>query len=394
MIMEEKILFIHNKATWYRVPFFNGIGKIFNIFFLFTDETAVKNLYSPYKLLKRCGKYPFSISPQGYLWVLLEDYSLIVLPPADFAGELFDFIIYWAVAKIRRKKIIVWSERWKSENTIPSLKNRIYEIFDEYFMQIISKSSTVCATSGGIKQKEYFKTFGIKDEKIFTIPYVSEFSYEDLTNLKPNKLRQELNICDKKVILYVGRLVKRKGVTYLIKAFAELKKKRTDTCLIIIGGQGFYGVSDKNSYSIQDLISYSAKLNLRLNEDIFFLGDIMHSNLPAYYKLCNVFVLPATAELYVEPWGLVINEAMFFGKPVIATEAVGAAHTLIKDGYSGFIIPEKNVNILKEKIEYLLDNPEKADEMGGIAKKIINENYNYWSMAAAFGRIIEYIKAQ
>lgn len=389
--MKGTILFYHNKATWYRVPFFNRLAEIYGILFLFTDEDAVDGLRAPFKTFKRWGIRPFTLAPEGYAWMLFKDYSLTVLPPADTLGELFDFLVLWAIAKMRKKKIVVWSERWRSPSTQHSLKTRLYITFDEVFMRIVCLSATACATSGGIKQKEYFRYLGVKDEKIHIIPYVSEFEETTPSVSNPESLRFNLGTGRKKVILYVGRLVKRKGIEYLIKAFASIRKKREDVCLVIIGGQGFYRIGEKDSYSIEYLRNYSSDLELEPDGDIFFLGDVPHPGLPQYYRLCDVFVLPATAETAVEAWGLVVNEAMMFGKPVIATEAVGSAYTLIQNGENGFIIPENDSLALEEKIVYLLDNPEIANRMGENAKQFIDSHYRYAHMERAFQGMIESI---
>jgi len=193
------------------------------------------------------------------------------------------------------------------------------------------------------------------------------------------------------MILYVGRLIKRKGIDHLIKVFSELRKKRNDIYLIVIGGSGFYGYKEPFAFTKQELIDYSITQGLIPDEDIYFLGDISHDNLPFYYQLCDIFVLPASAEIDVEPWGLVVNEAMSFGKPVIATEAVGSAYTLIQNGKNGFIIPEKDNRALEEKIVYLLDNPEIAIKMGENAKKFINNHCRYHHMVDAFRGMINSI---
>jgi glycosyltransferase involved in cell wall biosynthesis len=389
--MKTKIIFLHNKATWYRIPFFNGISAYFDVFFLFTNENNVTEFHPEYQIVKRLGKYPISFAFKAYLLVFRREYDIIILPPADSFGELIDVLILCSLAKIRRKKIIVWSERWRSPCTKRKFFSKIYDFFDSTCMKFVFSLATICAISGGIKQKEYFIKLGVRESKISTVPYVTDFIDEMNPEIEGNDIKNLLSINGKKIILYVGRLVKRKGVDYLIKTFSELRKKKEDICLLIIGGQGFYGHHDPNSFTISELEKYAQRLGLIINNDIFFLGDIPHKDLPPYYQICNIFVLPAISDIDVEPWGLVINEAMIFGKPVIATSAVGSAHTLLKDGENGFIIPEKNIAVLEEKLTFLLDHPDITAKMGERAKDFIDRNYKYPNMIDAFKKMVNTI---
>lgn len=387
----KPILFAHNKATWYRIPFFLGIAKYYPIEFIFTNEGQIIDFNAHYCIAKRWGKNQISISPTLYYIILKRQFSLAILPPADTIGELMDVTISAILLKIKNVPFIVWSERWKSENTKRSFKRSVYQKFDEAIMRIVCFFSCACATSGGIKQKEYFKNLGVAENKIYVIPYVSEFSLQELMDISLKKSDNVPSTGDKKVILYVGRLIKRKGADHLIKVFSELRKKRSGICLIVIGGSGFYGYKDPFAFTHQGLIDYSISLGLVPDKDIFFLGDIPHHHLPSYYQSCDIFVLPASAEIDIEPWGLVVNEAMSFGKPVIATEAVGSAYTLIQNGENGFIIPEKDGRALEEKIVYLLDNTEIANKIGENAKKFIDNHYRYHHMVDAFRGMIDSI---
>lgn len=386
--MKNKILFIHNKCPVYRKPIFNMLTKEYGVSFIFTGEKKVEGLNSETRTLNRYGFGRFAVAPGLIPKVLLGKYDLLVLPPMDSPGELIDNIFCFVFAKLRAKPYMVWSERWNWKKTNVSLIKKIYFAFDRKIFGFISRNAAACATSGGMKQKEYFLSLGVRGDKILIIPYTT--SAEDMSDAgDPEKIREELKVGNKKIILYVGRLIKRKGLNYLIDAFGRLRKERGDVCLLVVGGEGFYGKSYEGSFTLQELGQQGKEQGLKMGEDIFFMGDVEHKDLGKYYKLCDVFVLPGVTDVIAEPWGLVLNEAMIFGKPIVSTDAVGAAYDLIKDGLNGFMVPERDHEALYKGIKKILSDDKLEKTMGEESRKIISD-YTYDKMFESFSRAINY----
>src|SRR5208283_4761924 len=98
-------------------------------------------------------------------------------------------------------------------------------------------------------------------------------------------------------------------------------------------------------------------------DSIRFIGFRNQSELPAMYDLCDVFVLPSERE----PWGLVINEVMNAGKPVIVSDRVGAGPDLVEDGVNGFVFPARDVAALADRLQRMIENPDARAAMGGRA---------------------------
>ena len=98
-----------------------------------------------------------------------------------------------------------------------------------------------------------------------------------------------------------------------------------------------------------------------------FLGFQNQSELPAFFALADVFVLPSRHE----PWGLIVNEAMAAGCPVIASSDVGAAPDLVLDGVTGFTYPVGDVDALTDALARLLQHPATAARMGRAAAEHI-----------------------
>mgnify|MGYP001738565867 FL=1 len=133
-------------------------------------------------------------------------------------------------------------------------------------------------------------------------------------------LRKKLGFSPtKKTILFVGRIIPGKGVDVLIKAVQNLADNIQ--CLIV-------GPSPDSEYKqyLLDLIGQDSRFH--------FIDFLQTSELKQYYKLSDIFVLPTKSDV----WGLVVNEAMSQGLPVISTSACVAAIELVSNGYNGYVI--------------------------------------------------------
>jgi glycosyltransferase involved in cell wall biosynthesis len=110
---------------------------------------------------------------------------------------------------------------------------------------------------------------------------------------------------------------------------------------------------------------------------IKFLGFKNQTQLPPYYDLCDVFVLVSE----YEPWGLVINEVLNAGKPVIVSDQMGSARDLVRDGENGFVILDGDIGALTDRLGILTRDPASAGEMGvrGLARV---SQWNFESDAA------------
>ena len=119
------------------------------------------------------------------------------------------------------------------------------------------------------------------------------------------------------------------------------------------------------------------------------LGPLARRELPVAYATAEFVVLPAVATpRFVEPWGLVCNEAMDQARPMIATPAVGAvAGGLVRDGETGVVVPAGDGEALAGAIERLLRDPAEARRLGAAAREAVGP-YDYDVMAAAFERAL------
>jgi glycosyltransferase involved in cell wall biosynthesis len=160
-------------------------------------------------------------------------------------------------------------------------------------------------------------------------------------------LRRELG--ERPVVLFVGRLVERKGCDVLLQACARLEKPVT----VVIAGDGVARAP------------WTAEA-ARLGVDARFVGDVALDDLPRYYQAADLFVLPSL----VEVWGLVLNEAALAGLPLVATRCSGAAEDLIVEGENGTTVTPGSVDELAAALDRLLSRRDRLVEMGVASRRI------------------------
>lgn len=166
-------------------------------------------------------------------------------------------------------------------------------------------------------------------------------------------------------ILTVGRLVEVKGHKYAIQAVAKVVKKHKNTEYLIAGD----GPLKKE---LESLV-----LKLGIKKYVRFLGAVNQDEVIELYRLAQIFVLPSVtaSDGAREGQGLVFQEAQASGLPVVSTLCGGIPEGVI-DGKSGFLVPEKDVDALAEKLEYLIEHTEVWPEMGRYGCKFVEGKYD------------------
>ena len=220
-----------------------------------------------------------------------------------------------------------------------------------------------CLAVGSLN-RQYYRQYGVPDDKNFLMPYAVDNAFfqahANAAASQKEELRAELGLTPgRSIILYASRFITRKRIQDIITAYSQLSPDGTQEPLpyLLLIGDG----SERAALETQ------AK-SLGWNS-IRFLGFKNQTELPAFFNLCDVFVLVPERE----PWALVVNEVMNAGKAIILSDQVGAAADLVREGENGYVIPTGNVSALAKRLQELLSQPELIVSMGRRSLEIIND---------------------
>lgn len=178
---------------------------------------------------------------------------------------------------------------------------------------------------------------------------------------------------DGNTVLFVGRLVRQKGVATLISSLADGARDLSSARLCVVGD----GVERGRLKRLVRGLSLAGRVS--------FLGRATDDRLASIYARSAVFVIPSEYEL----WGRVVGEAAACGLPIVTTSAVGCVGDLVVDGYNGFVVPPRNPKALAGAMMKLLKDPELRRKMGERSRKIA-EKWSVERAAEALTNAIEY----
>lgn len=211
-----------------------------------------------------------------------------------------------------------------------------------------------CFLSIGTRNRDFYQARGVEPERIGAMPYCVDNAYfnarAEATDIEG--LRHELGLeADRPVILYASKLIARKYGDDLLEAYARLPAPRP---YLLFVGDGELREPLEHRVAGQGL------------GDVRFLGFRNQSELPAFYALADIFVLPSVNET----WGLVVNEAMNAGCAIVVSDQVGSGADLVRNGDNGFVVPPRCIDALTQALEAVLKDGRYRD-MGQRSLEII-----------------------
>lgn len=399
-----KIALIQQICTAYRARFFEKLSKRlarkgFKLTALFgkpqrgltySGIIPVPKTFSEfgfdYKVLPRIayeGKLPKSpfhfkraliFFPTLIFEIVRGRYDIII---SSSVGDMLNLFPLFVVNKLLlRKGFIVWCGGNLKDNA-PKPNDSIIKKTAYIFARFIFKHYDACIAYGPATQR--FHTYlGADQKRIFiALNTVDTLFFEETIKMgksRIERLRRKLKIVGKKCIIYVGVLEQRKKVDNLILGFKELIKSMNNATLLIVG-------DGPDKKFLRDLCF---KERIR---NVHFLGKIAYGDIPLYYALSHVFVLPSQG-------GIVVAEAMACGKPVIITEECNALRSipnLVKQGENGFILKVGDIDSLAQHTMKVLSNPVLAKSMGTKSKQMAEEYFSIETMLTGFEQAIDYV---
>ena len=342
----------------YRIPVFNHLAKHPDIQLkvFFSAETEE---HRSWRVLKDEIDFEYEVLP-SLIVRRTEHLSLFFSPyvvTALIKGK-FDTIIcggyhqptHWVAlvyGKITRKRVLLWNESNRRDA-------RAHNLFKDIYKKVLIQGFDGYLVPGSA-QGEYLQDFGISTSRMWKAPNAVDVKFfrdtSELYRSKKEQIKHRLDVSGP-VVLYVGRLIDAKGVNDLLLAFERIRCQR-DVVLILAGD----GPDREKFQSIARTRGIPVK----------FIGFQQRDDLPMYYAIADVFVFPT----HTDPWGLVLNEAMSCGLPVVVSSAAGAVDDLVEHGWNGYVYEASNVEELAKYVQELLDAPKLRQEMGAYSQQII-----------------------
>ncbi|WP_433983025.1 glycosyltransferase family 4 protein [Tunturiibacter empetritectus] len=254
--------------------------------------------------------------------------------------------------------VLVRADMWLRDRARSGPKLLLKTLFFQFLKNIVDGVLPV-----GTLNTEYWRHYLGDDVPLFVMPYAVDNDYFQRRSLEAaatrDAFRRELGLdAGRPVILFASKLQQRKHCSDLIDAYGSLINDESDKPrpYLLIVGDGEERVALEEQASSHGLT------------DVRFCGFRNQSELPRFFDLASVFVLPARHE----PWGLVVNEVMNAGRAVILSDDIGCQPDLVTDGVEGYVFPVRDVTALAEALRRVLATPEAAAQMGQRALDRIN----------------------
>lgn len=325
--MKKKVLAISTFPAPYRIKVFECMSKAYDIDLFFgagTNESRHADFFG------KSGAFHFEV---------------LGTPEADsrYAAALknirsYDFVLAYDFNQTCAFKAILLCKLYRIPYFVNCdgailKKNPVKDAVKHFFL-----SKAAGGFSSGKSATEYLHYYGIPKEKIHEHCFTSLNEEDILPEVVKDKAvrKEKLGLQPKKTVLTVGQFIPRKGFDVLLKAWPPLDG---DYQLLIIGGG-----DDRAQYE-----QFIQEHNLH---NVIIKDFVPKALLAEYYRAADLFVLPTREDI----WGLVINEAMANGLPVITTDHCVAGLELIQPGVNGYLVPVENTELLTKYISQILSD--------------------------------------
>ncbi len=390
--MKIKVAILHPILAPYRIPLFEGLAsdphldiKVFldlhsnpnRPFWGSTEGLSFKSeivkavkVYLPWRVKRK--ELEYSEGNYSLLPLRLPFYLNKFCPDIIISTELgIRTWIALGYAKLMRKKILIWSDEYliglsKYANFRPLIRKVLVKMVNGF-------------CSCGIENKKYLQFLGASSERIFNTSIAIENSFfsENATRESRKKVREDLQL-NGTVFFNIGQIIGRKGIDRLLKVWATLPDEvlKNSTLLIVGGGE------DKEKVM---KLSKSLKLS-----NVVFVPPKPWAELPSYYAAGDIFIFPTLEDA----WGLVVNEAMACGKPILCSKYAGCCPELIKEGENGYSFDPLNKETARAAIINMCEKEKhEIERMGQGSKEIVSEFTNE-RMIDRFKKVIYYCLEQ
>jgi glycosyltransferase involved in cell wall biosynthesis len=357
-----KVALLTEIISPYRIPVFNALARqkgieLHVIFLSETDPTQRRwlvykdEIEFSYEVLpawrrRRGGSH---ILLNRGLWPALQRFR----PDAILCGG-YNYPAFWealAWAKLHSARFVAWIESTSRDQRNPSV---VAEFIKRRFV-----SNCDSFAVPGKSAFEYVRSMGVPADRIHTAPNaVDNLRFANLARSareREPQRRAELGL-PSRYFVYAGRVTREKGAFQLLEAYTRLRPEfRSQVGLVLVG---------EETAKDELMMKNAAKI---YPGAVVFPGFAQRDQLAAFYALAEALVFPTLSDT----WGLVVNEAMACGLPIIASDVAGCAADLVHEGENGYVIPAANVDKLVEAMTALARDPQLTSRMGERSARLI-----------------------
>ncbi len=353
VVMTRKTVLLTEIIAPYRIPVFNALaaraGVDLQVIFLAETDEALRQ----WRIYTDEIRFSYEVLP-SWRWragkrSLLVNHGLraaldAARPQAILCGG-YNYPASWESlwwARRRSVRFVLWTESTQRDKRS---ERAAVEWLKRYFV-----SSCDAFVVPGKSSFAYLRTLGASEDVIFTAPNAVDNKFfatrAENTRAQATELRKKLKL-PSRFILFVGRLVPEKGVFDLLEAYAKLESGLRSQVGLVFAGDGV---------SREDLVQQAQRIN---GGTVCFPGFAQREDLAGLYALAEVLVLPT----HSDTWGLVVNEAMACGLPIVVSNVAGCSADLVEEGWNGCVVPPRDSEKLSMAIDSVVRDTELRQQM-------------------------------
>jgi len=330
--LRSRLVIITEIIAPYRIPIFNTLAARpdvdLHVLFLSENDPSLRQwqvyreeIKFRYEVLKswrrRVGKYNLLINRR------VSNTLNRIAPDVVVCGG-YNYLASWQAA------------RWANQHSVPLLlwtestawdQRNLHRPVEWLKKQFLKKCSGFIVP--GRASREYLNALGISSDRIFTAPNAVDTErfakYAQTARQNRDEVRHR-HALPARYFLFVGRLVKAKGIFDLADAYSQLSDELQSRVGLVFVGDG------------KDRPELMSRVSCIKPGSVYFPGFLQRDELAELYALAEALVFPT----HSDPWGLVVNEAMSCGLPILVTDVAGCAADLVEEGSNGFVIPARD----------------------------------------------------
>jgi glycosyltransferase involved in cell wall biosynthesis len=341
---KRRLLILSEIISPYRIPVFNALARhrALDLHVVFLAETDPQ--LRQWRIYRQEIQFSHEVLPSWRLRVASQNIllnwgvaaSLSKFAPDSIICGGYNYYASWEAlswARRRHATFVLWSESniqdaRRGRTWTKKLKSNFLARCDGFVVP-------------GKSARDYLLAQGMNADRIATAPNAVDNAWfaaqAETIRARASEFRRNLGLPER-YILFVGRLVEAKGVFDLLDAYGRLEDSIRSEVGLVFAGDG----------DCRAALEYTAAA-LRPGK-IIFMGFTHREDLAGFYALAEALFLPT----HSDPWGLVVNEAMACGLPVVVTSVAGCAADLVEDGWNGYVVPPANPEALTIAMERLV----------------------------------------